>query len=166
MHDPSPIHRSDRRGLTYVSRDRAGCGVEVQGSGPADRPGSKLRPGRAFRGTQTKSAGLMLGSGVVITMLYVLAAGLRAVHERCLLGSMLGSSDFVWCRSGLGLEFPIHFCISSVEVPERQLQRTSAILVASSSNPVKSGLPFRTVLSMPTMNVNEATSGPAYPREY
>ena len=67
-----------------------GSEVEMQSSGPADRPGSKFRPGQAFCGTRTESAGLMLGSGVVITMYYVLASGLRAVLERCLLGSMLG----------------------------------------------------------------------------
>ena len=55
----------------------------------------------------------MLGSGVVITMYYVLAAGLLAVLERCLLASMLGLPDFVRCRSGLGLGFPINFCISN-----------------------------------------------------
>ena len=43
----------------------------------------------------------MLGSGVAITMYYVLTAGLRAVLERCLLlFSMLGLPDFV--RAGLG----------------------------------------------------------------
>ena len=73
----------------------------MQSSGPADRPGLKFRPGRAFCGTQTKSAGLMLDSGVAITMYYKLAAGLRAALERCLLGSMLGSPDFVRCRAGL-----------------------------------------------------------------
>ena len=79
------------------------AGLKVQAL--AERPGSKFRPGRAFCGARTKSAGLMLGSGAVIIMYYVLAAGLRAVLERCLLGLMLGLPDIVWCRPGLGLAF-------------------------------------------------------------
>ena len=47
-------------------------------------------------------------------MHYASAAGLRAVLERCWLGSMLGSADFVRCRSGLGLVFWRIFCISSL----------------------------------------------------
>ena len=38
-------------------------------------------------------------------MYYALAAGLRAVLEGCWPSSMLGSVDFVRCRSGLGLGF-------------------------------------------------------------
>ena len=71
------------------------------------------RTGRASCETRTKSAGLMLGSGVAITLYYVLAAGHRAVLESRLLGSMLGSPDFVRCWSGLGFGFSINFCISS-----------------------------------------------------
>ena len=47
----------------------------------------------------------MLGSGKTITMYYALAAGHRAVLERCWQGSMLGSADSMRCRSGLGLSF-------------------------------------------------------------
>ena len=90
--------------------------LEMQSSGPAARPGPKFRPGRAFCGAQTKSAGLMPGSGEAITMYYALAAGLRAVIERCWPGSMLGSTDFVRCRSGLGLGFWRTFCTSSHHV--------------------------------------------------
>ena len=46
-------------------------------------------------------------------MYYAFAAGLRAVLGRYWLGSMLGSADFVRCRSGLGLGFWRDFCISS-----------------------------------------------------
>ena len=38
-------------------------------------------------------------------MYYALDAGLRAVLDICWPGSMLGSADFVRCRSGLGLDF-------------------------------------------------------------
>ena len=37
---------------------------------------------------------------------------LRAMLERCWPGSMLGSADFVRCRSGLGLGFWRNFCSS------------------------------------------------------
>ena len=57
--------------------------LEMQKSDLAARPGPKFRPGQAFRGAQTNSAGLMPGSGEAITMYYALAAGLRAVLERC-----------------------------------------------------------------------------------
>ena len=106
--------------LSKVRPNGAGAGffgwysvVEMQSSGPAARPGPKFRPGRAFCGARTKSAGLMPGSGEAITMYYALAAGLRAVLERCWPGSMLGSADFVRCRSGLGLGFWIIFRIST-----------------------------------------------------
>ena len=56
----------------------------------------------------------MLGSRVALTMHFVLAAGLRVVLEDCSLGSMLGSPDFVRCRSGLGLGFSIHFYFASL----------------------------------------------------
>ena len=49
-------------------------------------------------------------------MYYALAAGLRAVLERCWPGSMLGSEDFVRCRSGLGLDFWRNVCTSSGKV--------------------------------------------------
>ena len=78
-----------------------------------DQPGSKFRPGRAFCGTRTKSAGLMLVAGLAITVYYVMAACLRAMLEWNLLGSILGSSDFVWYRSGPGLGFSTNFCNSS-----------------------------------------------------
>ena len=55
----------------------------------------------------------MLGSRIAITMYYVLAAGLPEVLERCLLGWMPGSPDFVRCRPRLGLGFSINFCIST-----------------------------------------------------
>ena len=45
---------------------------------------------------------LMPGSWEVITMHYALAAGLRAVLERCWPGSMLGSANFVRHRAGPG----------------------------------------------------------------
>ena len=77
----------------------------MQSSGPAAWPGSKFRPGRAFCGARDKGAGLMPGSGEAIAMYYALAAGLRAELERCWPGSMLGSTDFVRCRSGLRLSF-------------------------------------------------------------
>ena len=85
----------------------------MQSSGPAARPGPKFRPGRAFCGARAKSAGLMPGSRDKITMYHALAAGLCAVLGRCWPGSMLGSSDIVRCRSGLGLDFWRNFCISS-----------------------------------------------------
>ena len=88
----------------------------MQSSGPAALPGLKIRPDRAFYGAWNKSAGLMSVSGEAITMYmlcYALAAGLRAVLERCWQGSILGSADFVRCRSGLGLEFWRNFCTSS-----------------------------------------------------
>ena len=87
--------------------------LEMHSWGPAARPGPKFRHGRAFCGARTKSAGLMPGSGEANTMYYALAAGLRAVLEKCWPGSMLGSADFVRCRSGLGLGFWIIFCIST-----------------------------------------------------
>ena len=46
-------------------------------------------------------------------MFYALAAGLRAVLERCWPGSMLGAADFVRCRSGLGLDFWVFYTSSS-----------------------------------------------------
>ena len=55
----------------------------------------------------------MPGSGNAITMYYALAAGLRTVLERYWPGSMLGSADFVRCRSVLGLGFWRNFCTSS-----------------------------------------------------
>ena len=48
-------------------------------------------------------------------MYYALAALLRAVLERCWPGSLLGSADFVQCRSGLGLGFWRDFCTSSTD---------------------------------------------------
>ena len=47
----------------------------------------------------------MPGLEEAITMYYILAAGLCAVLDKRWPGSMLGSADFVRCRSGLGLEF-------------------------------------------------------------
>ena len=106
--------------LSKVRPNGAGAGffgwysvVEMQSSGPAARPGPKFRPGRAFCGARSKSVGLMPGSKKSITMYYALAAGLRALLERCWPGSMLGSADFVRCRSGLGLGFWIIFRIST-----------------------------------------------------
>ena len=86
----------------------------MQSSGPAAWPGPKFRPGRAFCGTRTTSAGFMLGSGEANSMYYALTAGLRAALERCWPGSMLGSADFMRCRSGLGLGFWRNFCIGSM----------------------------------------------------
>ena len=48
-----------------------------------------------------------------ITMYYVLASRLPTVPERCGSGLMPGPSDFVPCRSGLGLDFLRIFCIST-----------------------------------------------------
>ena len=87
--------------------------LEMQSSGPAARPGPKFRPGRAFCGSRTRSAGLMPGSGKAVTMHYALAAGLRAVLGRCWPGSMLDLADFVRCRSGLEFGFRRNFCTSS-----------------------------------------------------
>ena len=84
-------------------------------SGPAARPGSEFRPDRAFCGARTKGAGIMPGSEEAITMYYTLAAGLSAVLDRRWPGSMLGSTDFMRCRSGLELGFWINFCISNRE---------------------------------------------------
>ena len=44
----------------------------------------------------------MPGSREAITMYYALAAGLLEVLERCWLGSMLGSADFVLAGLGSG----------------------------------------------------------------
>ena len=38
-------------------------------------------------------------------MMYFSLAGIRGVLERCWLGSMLGSPEFVLCRSYPGLDF-------------------------------------------------------------
>ena len=92
--------------------------LEMQSSGPAVRSGPKFRPGRAFCEARTTNAGLMPGSGEAITMYYSLAAGHRAVLDRCWPGSMLGSADFERCRSGLGLGFRINFCTSNVKLVE------------------------------------------------
>ena len=74
------------------------------------------RPDRAFCGARTKSAGLMPGSEEAIVMYYALAAGLCAVLDRRWPGSMLGSADFVRCRSGLWLGFWRYFCIFSSDL--------------------------------------------------
>ena len=87
--------------------------VDMQSSGMAARPGPKFRPGRAFCGARTWSAGLMPGSREPITMYYALVTGLRAALERCWPGSMLSSADLVRCRSGLGLGFWRTFCTST-----------------------------------------------------
>ena len=77
----------------------------MQNSGPASRPGPNSRPGRAFCGARTKSARLLPGLVEATIIYYTLAAGLCAVLERCWPGSILGSADFVRCRSGLGSGF-------------------------------------------------------------
>ena len=56
----------------------------MQSSGPAARPGSKFRPGRAFCGARTTSAGLMPDSREAITIYYALASG------------------FLWCLKDAG----------------------------------------------------------------
>ena len=82
---------------------------EMQNSGPAARPGPKFRPGRAFCGAEPRlsGAGLMPGSGEAITMYYAVGAGLRAVLERCWLGSMLNRFRAVpvWARAWLLKKF-------------------------------------------------------------
>ena len=92
---------------------QGGFKLEMQCSGAVALPDSKFRPGWAFCGTRIKVAGLMLASGEAITMYYILAAGLHVVLERCWLGSMLGSPEFLRWRSGLGLGFWKDACISS-----------------------------------------------------
>ena len=77
-------------------------GVNLKPSGPA---GKKIGSGRAFEETELR----MSDSGEAITVHYVLATGLHAVHERCRPGSMHGPPDFVRCRSGLGLDFLRNF---------------------------------------------------------
>ena len=93
--------------LIHLTRtdDLLGYALEMQSSGPAARPGLKFRPGRAFCGARTTSAGLLLGSREAILIYYALAAGLRAVLKICWPGSMLELADFVRCRYGLGLGF-------------------------------------------------------------
>ena len=79
----------------------------MQSSGPA-----------GLCGARSKSAGLMLGSGETISMYCALAARLHVVLERCWPGSMLGSGDFVRCRSGLGLDFlSFFFTALAVTIP-------------------------------------------------
>ena len=90
--------------------------VEMQSSGPAVRPGPKLRLGRAFCRARTKSFGLMPGSEDAIKIYYALAVGLCAVFNGRWPGSMLGSADFVRCRSGLVLGFWRNVCTSSTKV--------------------------------------------------
>ena len=59
------------------------------------------------------TVGIMLGPEEVITMYYVLTAGIRAEFQTCWFVSMLGSPDLVWFWSYIGLGFwrifvPLH----------------------------------------------------------
>ena len=89
--------------------------VEMQSSDPATRPGPKFRPGRAFCGAWIKSVGFCRARGSR-SQRTLHCARIRAMLERgsmrCWPGSMLGSADFVRCRSGLGLGFWRNFCTS------------------------------------------------------
>ena len=73
----------------------------------------------------------MPGSGDAITMYYALAAGPRAVLERCWPGSMLGSAGFVRCRSGLVLGFLRIFYTSSRDTQGGRARHTSGVHVSS-----------------------------------
>ena len=112
---------------------------EMQGSGPAARPDPKFRPGRAFCGARTKSAGLMPGLKEAITMYYALAAGLCAVFERRWPGLVLGSADFVRCRPELGLGFWILFCISTACL-SWQLNSLAIIMTPKKGNGINGSL--------------------------
>ena len=127
------VHHPPCTGEGYFSNAplhiRLGYPVEMQSSGPAAQPG--------FCGARTTSAGLMPGSGEAITMYYALAAGLRAVLERCWPGSMLGSADFVRCRSGLGPGFWRNVCTSSPHPSKlRSPARSFSLLRALTCQPI------------------------------
>ena len=68
--------------------------------GPGGPAGLNIQAQPFFCGARTKSAGLMLGSRVAISMYYILAAGLPAVLERCLLAGC--RAHLTPCGAGLG----------------------------------------------------------------